>query len=86
MTFVGWLGSFLLAVCGLPQAIESYRTKSSKGITWSFLLMWLFGEILTLTFLIPKTGVLPLLFNYSANILFISVIIYYKIGEKVDPK
>jgi uncharacterized protein with PQ loop repeat len=79
--FSGWLGSALLAFCGLPQAIESYQNKNSDGLTWGFLLMWSIGEICTIIYILPKLD-LPLLFNYSANVVFLSIIIYYKIFGK----
>jgi uncharacterized protein with PQ loop repeat len=81
MELIGWLGSILLAFCGLPQAIESYKTKSSEGLTWGFIGMWFIGEILTIIYILPQM-VLPLIFNYTANIIFLSVIIYYKINPK----
>lgn len=78
METIGWIGSILLAFCGLPQAIESYKTKSSAGLTWGFILMWFVGEILTVIYIIPKWH-WPLIFNYTANIIFLSVILYFKI-------
>jgi uncharacterized protein with PQ loop repeat len=78
MEIIGWIGSILLAFCGLPQAIESYRTKSSEGLTWGLLLMWFWGEIFTIIYIIPKWH-WPLIFNYTANIIFLLVILYYKI-------
>ena len=78
---IGWIGSILLAFCGLPQAIESYKTKSSEGLTWGFIGMWFIGEIFTIIYILPQM-VLPLLFNYTANIIFLSIIIYYKINPK----
>jgi uncharacterized protein with PQ loop repeat len=78
---IGWIGSIMLAFCGLPQAIESYKTKSSEGLTWGFLFMWFIGEIFTIIYVFPKMD-LPLLFNYSANLVFLSIIIYYKIKRK----
>jgi uncharacterized protein with PQ loop repeat len=78
MEIFGWLGSVMLAFCGLPQAIESYKTKNSDGLTWGFLLMWLFGEVFTFVFIFP-TMILPLVFNYTANLIFVGIIIYYKI-------
>jgi len=81
MEFLGWIGSILLAFCGLPQAIESYKTKCSEGLTWGFLFMWLSGEILTFLYVLPKLD-LPLIFNYSANIIFLIIIVYYKIKPK----
>jgi MtN3 and saliva related transmembrane protein len=81
METIGWIGSVLLAFCGLPQAIESWRTKNSDGLTWSFLLMWGVGEIFTIIYILPKWH-WPLIFNYTANIIFISIILYYKIKPK----
>ena len=81
METIGWLGSILLAFCGLPQAIESFKTKSSDGLTWGFISMWFIGEILTIIYILPQM-VLPLIFNYTANIIFLSVIIYFKIFPK----
>ena len=81
MENIGWLGSILLAFCGLPQAIESIKTKSSEGLTWGFIGMWFIGEICTFIYILPKMD-LPLLFNYTANIIFLSIIIYYKLTSK----
>jgi len=77
--FIGWLGSILLAFCGLPQAVESWRSGSSAGVTWGLLLMWGAGEILTLMYVFPRAE-MPLIFNYAVNIVFLSVITYYKIN------
>lgn len=74
---VGWVGSILLAFCGLPQALHSWRTKSSDGVSWGLVLMWGLGEVLTLFYVFPRME-WPLIFNYAANIVFISVIAYYK--------
>ena len=81
MENIGWLGSILLAFCGLPQAIESIKTKSSEGLTWGFILMWFLGEICTFIYILPKLD-LPLLFNYTANIIFLAIIIYFKLMPK----
>jgi uncharacterized protein with PQ loop repeat len=84
MELIGWMGGILFAVCGLPQAIHSFKTKSSDGLTWSFLLMWTFGEIFTLIYVSQKNDVLPLLVNYICNFLFLMVILWFKVfpGEK----
>jgi uncharacterized protein with PQ loop repeat len=81
LEIIGWLGSILLAFCGLPQAIMSIRNKSSYGIAWGSLLMWLFGEIFTIIYIFPQMQY-PLLFNYFANIVFLGIIIYYKLFPK----
>lgn len=83
MEYFGWIGSLFLAFCGLPQAIESFKTKSSEGITWGLLIMWILGEIFTLIYVFSKKDI-PLLLNYLMNIVFLSIIVYYKIwpGKK----
>lgn len=81
METIGWIGSILLAFCGLPQAWESYKTKSSAGLTWGFLIMWGVGEMFTIVYIIPKWH-WPLIFNYTANIIFVSIIVYYKIKPR----
>ena len=81
METLGWIGSVLLAFCGLPQAIECIKTKSSEGLTWAFILMWAFGELFTFIYILPKMD-LPLMLNYSANIIFLIIILYYKINPK----
>ena len=81
MESIGWLGSILLAFCGLPQAIESIKTKSSEGLTWGFIGMWFIGEICTFVYILPKMD-LPLLLNYTANIIFLAIIIFFKLYPK----
>ena len=75
---LGWLGSICLAICGLPQAWQSFKDKHSYGISWGFVLLWAFGEIFALAYVYDKLD-LPLLLNYATNILILAVILYYKI-------
>ena len=79
---VGWIGSMLFAFCALPQAIHAYRHKHSDGMTWTFLLMWLFGELFTLAYISSKQDVLPLLANYILNLIFLFVILWFKFFPK----
>ena len=62
----GWLGSLLLALCGVPQAIQSYKDKHSDGISWGFLLLWAFGELFAMVYVGEKVD-LPLLLNYATS-------------------
>lgn len=78
---LGWVGSLLLAFCGLPQAVESWRRGSSEGVAWGLLIMWGLGEIFALIYVFEKFD-LPLVFNYMANIVFILVIIRYKLWPR----
>jgi uncharacterized protein with PQ loop repeat len=76
---IGWIGSICLAICGIPQAWLSHKEKHSHGISWSFLLLWAFGELFALAYVYDKLDA-PLLVNYSINILIIGIILFYKIN------
>lgn len=81
METIGWLGSVLLALCGFPQAVKSWQDGHSRGLSWMFLLMWTFGEILVFVYILP-TGKIPLILNYGINIIFVGVIIKYKLRPR----
>jgi uncharacterized protein with PQ loop repeat len=82
MELVGWVGAICFAMCAVPQAWQSYKTKSSKGLNAWTLTLWFAGEIFTIVYILGTTVQLPLLFNYVFNLLCLIVIIYYKIREK----
>ena len=84
MEIVGWIGSFLFSICGIPQAIQSYRDGHTRGLTWGFLAAWLGGEILTLAYVLPKAD-WPLITNYAVNLFFLGVLLYYKLFERHTP-
>ena len=81
METLGWIGSILFAICGLPQALQSVRDGHSRGLNWFFLLAWFGGEILTIAYVWPKSD-WPLLFNYGINLVFLLVMLRYKIWER----
>jgi uncharacterized protein with PQ loop repeat len=81
MEFFGYIGSICLAICALPQAMLSYKRGHSKGIAFNFLLLWTVGEVFTLIYVFPKLDI-PLILNYSANLVFLSIIWRYKIFPK----
>jgi uncharacterized protein with PQ loop repeat len=83
MSYVGWIGGILLAICGLPQAIMSYQQGHSNGISIWFLLLWTLGEVFTLIYIFPKLDG-PLLFNYISNLIFLLVIWKFKVYPNYD--
>ena len=74
------LGSLLLALCGLPQAIKAYRRPdSTRGLSWAFLAAWGSGEICLLCALYDAPGVpWVVLANYAANVWLIGYIVVVK--------
>jgi hypothetical protein len=71
---IGWLGSFLLGVCGIPLAWEAWRHRVAPG--WAFLLTWLAGEVCLIIY--TPWEYLPLHLNYWFNCGCIGVTIYFK--------
>ena len=86
MEIIGWVGTFCFAVCGMPQAWQCYREGHSRGLSWSFLLLWAGGEVFTITYLWPKQDWV-LLTNYLLNSVSLILMLRYKIWErKVEVK
>ena len=75
---IGWIGSILFAVCGVPQAWKSFKQKHSNGLSDGMLWAWFLGEILTMIYVYVEKFSWPLLFNYGCNFLCLLVIMYYR--------
>jgi uncharacterized protein with PQ loop repeat len=80
MELIGFISSGLLAVCGLPTAIIAIRTKSGKHIDDWLFWIWYIAEILGIAYVV-HLGSVPLILNYSFNVLFLSIICYFKLKE-----
>lgn len=78
---IGWIGSFMLAVCGFPQAWLSWKQGHSNGVSSGLLWLWGGGEILTLGYVIALNSA-PLTFNYVCNLISISIIVWYKVRPR----
>ena len=78
MEICAWIGAILLGFCGLPQAIKCWKQGHAIGLSWGFILMWAWGEILTLIYVISKID-LALIVNYGINTMIIFVILYFKV-------
>jgi uncharacterized protein with PQ loop repeat len=83
MEFIGWLGSILFCLCGLPQAIKSYKEGHSRGLSNAFLWLWFLGEILSFIYVLPKL-IWPLIGNYIVNFIFLLVIMKFKYFERIN--
>lgn len=80
MEYVGWIGSILLALCGLPEAISCVIKKKCQ-VPWTLIAPWYAGEWLVCIYTFYKLGWNPLMVNYIFNIILISIMIYYKRGK-----
>lgn len=82
MDLIGSLGHILLAVCGVPAAIETLRKKYTP-VPWSLLIPWGLGEVLALMHAIYYSFT-PTYVNYITNIVAIGIMVYYKLKGKSD--
>lgn len=82
METIGWIGSWSLAVCGLPQAIKCIKDGNASGMSWEFILLWFIGEIFTLVYILQQNGLKPLIANYSLNVVFTLIILYIKVRDE----
>jgi uncharacterized protein with PQ loop repeat len=83
----GWIGQLLLGLCAAPQAIQSFKTRTSNGINPLFIIMWFCGELLSLVYvLFSLSNALPIIMNYSVNLVFVSIILYYNVYPQNNNK
>jgi len=80
---IGWIGNILFAICGIPQVIKTFRSKSVKDLSVWFLWMWFAGELLTFIYIVigdieTNHQHFPLYFNYLVNILMACFLLYAK--------
>jgi lipid-A-disaccharide synthase-like uncharacterized protein len=75
MEIIAALGSMCFAICGIPAAVDARRRKECN-YPWSFLLLWLVGEILTLIYIVHIREYL-LIINYGINLLCLLVLMRY---------
>ena len=80
---LGWIGSFLFAICALPQAIKVWQTRSSGDLSWLFLWLWLLGELFTVAYLVVDDVLQevihwPLYINYGGNTIIVLYLLYAK--------
>ena len=86
METIGWVGNSLLAICGFPQAMKSFKNGHSKGVSYWFLWTWFIGEMLAFTYHLGVSDKVPQVLNYVLNLMFISVVIWFRHFERKEVK
>ena len=78
--FIGLIGSLCFAISSWPQAYLSLKTRTAKGVKWSFIILWLSGSVFSTIYAIAihKYILLP---NYLCGGLGTIIILYVKIRE-----
>jgi len=77
MELIGWISSILFAICAIPQAYHCWKEGKAEGMSLFFLWTWFIGEILGTIYVI-SLGNYVLIFNYTANLLALLVMVKYK--------
>lgn len=83
MEMLGYIGAGLLAICAFPQMLKSIIDGHARGVSHLFLWFWYLGEIFMTIFCyssLPITS--PLMLNYIANTIMLTVIVKYKYLER----
>jgi len=75
-TIIGWIASFCFMFSGAPAALEALTTKQCT-IPIGTLILWTVGEICAVIYILPRKDK-PLLANYLVNLVFLSVMWFYK--------
>jgi uncharacterized protein with PQ loop repeat len=77
---LGWAGASLFAFCAVPQVVQTVREGHARNLSSLFLWMWFWGACLCAVGSILDVGVVPwLIFNYSVNMLCVTVLLKYKL-------
>lgn len=72
----GWICSLCFMFSGLPAALDAINTGHSN-LHAGTLTLWTIGEISAILYILPRRDI-PLLVNYSVNLIFISIIWWFK--------
>jgi len=87
---IGWMGSILFAICALPQAIHTFRTRKVDDLNELFIWLWFLGEVFTLWYILVddisnKVYHVPLYFNYIFNLIMLFYLIFAKYRYNTVP-
>lgn len=85
METIGWIGSLMLAFCGLPELCKSLKS-GRCALSPAFLFMWGVGEILVLIPIISKDLGLFLVFNYGVNLAIIGGLVWVKLRSNLQKR
>ena len=80
-TIIGFMAAFCTTTSFLPQAIQTIKTKDTKGISLSMYSLFTFGSVLWLTFGIMSLNY-PVAIANGITLILALVILTYKIRYK----
>lgn len=78
---VGLISSILIAIMFIPQVVHVYKTKDTRAINYSFLLINMLASIMGLIYSIYFTVIPMIVANTSAGLFSVSLIMMKYINE-----
>ena len=84
MEKIGYLGSLLLTICGIPEVIRTVKDDKCH-LGWSMLLLWTLGEIFMIIYAFYLWNG-PLIMNYGFNFFVVGIMLFYKIKSSKTNK
>lgn len=80
MESVGWTGSLMLGICGIPAFYKVWKEGHAHGLSTMSVWLWFLGEVFTLAYILSmKELSFPLLANYGLNLVLVGGLVYYKL-------
>jgi len=74
---IGYIGAIAFSVVNVPLAISAHKTKDTKALPWSFMILWFIGNNCFFIYSFDK-GNIPLALDYGLNFFIVCYIIYIK--------
>jgi uncharacterized protein with PQ loop repeat len=78
-----WIGAFLLLICSVPQAYQSWKQGHSKGLSPLMLWFWLTGMASCLVFFL-HAQIWPTTISYGFNLLVAGTITWFYYFPRED--
>jgi len=85
INLLGYIAMACLMTASIPQAYKSIKDGHSRGIAGGYLILLLCGFTSMSLYLLLTKPIIPVLLNYSANIIMMLTIGYYKLFPRRAP-
>lgn len=77
MTYLGWVGTVLLATAAFPQTIKVWREGNAKGLSWLYLgLLWV-GFLCMGAYAVSKAA-WPMVASYTVQVTLFTLMLIRK--------
>jgi MtN3 and saliva related transmembrane protein len=81
MTIIGLIAGVLTTLCWVPQVVRSWRTKSTRDFSWTYLIVLSTGVALWIVYGITRSDIAVFLTN-TVTLCLLLFVIGMKLGEE----